>query len=171
MGFFLFFGVLPHYARIGTINVTLNSSTPNKYMSMHNTQAYSGEQEQLVSKWAPDGTLYAAPTAQPGRYTYWFTEYKTTVNITNTTGKTASTLFGSYATYSVIHGGYVNFQTADPSSSIYTNNFNGHFNYREAFAVSNSTSFKLRLLSQPANSLPLGIWFVTNQSLPVSTTP
>ncbi|WP_213430256.1 MULTISPECIES: hypothetical protein [Paenibacillus] len=153
-------GVLDHYARYGTINVSLRQGE-SKWMKLSDSGGYSGEQENLTSVWTTSGTPSSRFVVQYNgntRQSYWFTEYQIRFNLTSPSNVT--TYFG--APLNGV-GGFVNYQYATPSTN-YGNTET--YSYRgggpgtaTGVIVSNVKVFNLRTLVSAGNSLPQGIYF------------
>lgn len=149
-------GLLDHWGRVGTIDITLTDQNPFTGIRLSDL-GYNGEQEKLMTRWDVSGNAveqrevrFITPTLNKLRLAYWYTDYKIDVNITNQTRYPAvHTLYGSNSS----NPGFINYQLNGGPA------LNYHFSRNTAVPVTVSNSYQIRTMVMPSASLPFGLYF------------
>lgn len=149
-------GLLDHWGRVGTIDITLTDQNPFSGIRLADL-GYNGEQEKLMTRWDVLGNAveqrevrFITPTLNKLRLAYWYTDYKIDVNITNQTRyPSVHTLYGSNSSTP----GFVNYQLNGGPA------LNYHFSRNTVVPVTVSSSYQIRTLVMPSASLPFGMYF------------
>ncbi|WJH35274.1 hypothetical protein N6H14_04220 [Paenibacillus sp. CC-CFT747] len=149
-------GVLDHWGRTGTIDLTLTNDNPFLGLRLGD-QGYSGEQEKLYTRWNVKGepvekqeVRFVTPTINKVRLAYWYIDYDVQVHLKNQTGyPVIHTLYGSNGT----NPGFVNYQLNDGPANNY------HFARNTVVPVTTEKEYRLRMMVMPSAYLPYGLYF------------
>ncbi|MEF3313480.1 hypothetical protein PV433_31815 [Paenibacillus sp. GYB004] len=149
-------GLLAHWGREGTIDVTLTDENPAIGIKVADL-GYAGEQESLMARWDVHGNPVEQREVRfiiPGqlnklRLAYWYTDYQIGIRITNRSSfPVAHTLYGSNGS----NPGFINYQI-NGSRTV-----NTHFSRNTAVPIHTENDFELRTMVMPSAYLPFGLY-------------
>lgn len=161
-------GILPNSTKKGSVTITLDSSTPAKWIALGDApiQAYKGEQESLYSRWTTEGkpqnktaVISKTKTGPKEQGGYWGIDYKLDINIINNTkSPKVYTLLGTSREPINGAGAYLNytFNSSGASKSV-------HVNGDQAIVLSDKNTLHVETNLAPGVNGPLGLYFSSGQ--------